>query len=157
MSDNFQDLMTDNHCWGCGDLNPDGLQIKSQWSIPGEESVATFTPRPEHMAGPTDVLYGGIIGALIDCHSICSAIAHRYHVEGREIGQGERIWYVTGTLTVKYRKPTPLDQPVNLSGRVVDFTDKRTNIECELTSGGEVTATGLVVAIRVPSDWKMGQ
>ena len=35
----FQDYYPDDvsHCYGCGRLNPDGLQIKSYWE--GEESV----------------------------------------------------------------------------------------------------------------------
>lgn len=48
----FQDYYPDNlsHCYGCGRLNEDGLQIKSYWD--GEESVCTFTPRPYHIAIP---------------------------------------------------------------------------------------------------------
>ncbi len=99
------------------------------------------------------MLNGGIIGALVDCHSICTAIAHRYYVEGREIGEGERIWYVTGTMTVKYRRPTPIDQPVEVIARVIEYTDKRTNIECEVRSGDEATAVGSSVAIRVDPNW----
>ncbi len=27
----LQDLISHNHCYGCGPDNPDGLQIKSYW------------------------------------------------------------------------------------------------------------------------------
>ena len=156
MADYFQDSLADNHCWGCGNLNPNGLYVKSEWSIPGEESISTFTPRPEHTAGPTDVVNGGILGALIDCHSICTAIAREYHAEGRELGEGEQIWCVTGTMTIKYLKPTPIDQPIELTARVVETKGKRTTIECLVTSGGVTTAEGNVIAFRVDPEWMGG-
>jgi len=64
----FQELIQGNHCWGCGTLNPRGLQIKSYWS--GEESVCKFQPQAHHMAGPPHVLNGGIIATVINCHGI---------------------------------------------------------------------------------------
>jgi len=68
----FQDYYPDDlsHCYGCGRLNEEGLQIKSYWD--GEESVATFTPEPCHMAVPGFV-YGGLLASLIDCHSTGTA------------------------------------------------------------------------------------
>ena len=67
----IQDRIPHNHCWGCGTLNPRGLHIKS--FVEGDEVVCTFRPSPDHMAGPTTVLYGGIIAAVIDCHAVCTA------------------------------------------------------------------------------------
>jgi len=152
----FRDLVPGNYYWGCGTLNTSGLHVKSKWSIPGEESVSTFMPHPEHMAGPTDVVNGGIISALVDCHSVLTAVAREYHGEGRPVGDGEKIWCVTGTLTVKYLKPTPIDQPIDLVARVVETKGKRTNIECTVSSGGVTTAEGLVVAFRVDPEWTGG-
>jgi acyl-coenzyme A thioesterase PaaI-like protein len=153
VADYFQDLMQDNYCWGCGTLNTSGLHLKSEWSIPGEESISTFMPSPEHMAGPMDVVNGGILGALIDCQGIGVAVAREYYAEGREIGQGEKIWCVTGTLTVKYLKPTPINQPIELTARVVNTNGRRTTIECTVMSGGVKTAEGNVVAFRVEPEW----
>jgi acyl-coenzyme A thioesterase PaaI-like protein len=47
-------------------------------------------------------------------------------------------------------KPTPTDGPVRLRARVVDSTDERAIVECELEAGGIVTATcrGTFVAVR---------
>jgi hypothetical protein len=53
MSENaFQDDYPDelSHCYGCGRLNMDGLQLKSYWD--GDETVARFRPRASHMAIP---------------------------------------------------------------------------------------------------------
>ena len=70
----FQDSYPDDvsHCYGCGRLNPHGLQIKSYWE--GEEAVCRYRPQPYHTAIPGYV-YGGLIASLIDCHSTGTASA----------------------------------------------------------------------------------
>jgi acyl-coenzyme A thioesterase PaaI-like protein len=47
-------------------------------------------------------------------------------------------------------KPTPTDGPVRLSARVVEATDDRATVDCELSATGVVTATcrGTFVAVR---------
>src|SRR5260370_22086610 len=78
------EMRIENWCYGCGPLNPDGLQIKSYWE--GDQALCTYQPRAAFMAGPRHVLNGGIIATLIDCHSICTAIAAIYEAERRPIG-----------------------------------------------------------------------
>ena len=41
-----QDCYVDEfaHCFGCGRLNKEGMQIKSYWD--GEECVCHYTPKP---------------------------------------------------------------------------------------------------------------
>jgi acyl-coenzyme A thioesterase PaaI-like protein len=148
----FQDLIPNNHCYGCGPENPNGLQIKSYWD--GDESVCEFQPRLEHSAGPEQYLNGGIIATLIDCHCICTAIANAYRAEGRDIGSVPEIWYVTGALNVSYSKPTPIDRPVTLRARIVEEKPKKTVLQCSLLSEGIECASGEVIAIRVASKWK---
>ena len=81
----IQDKLVGNHCYGCGADNPRGMQIKSHWD--GETSVCTYSPKPQQCAGPTTILYGGLIASLIDCHSVGTAIAHFYNSEGRGVGE----------------------------------------------------------------------
>ena len=60
-----------NRCFGCGPANEKGLRIKS---FPqGDEVVAEFRAEPHHEAFPGAV-NGGILGALLDCHSNWAAI-----------------------------------------------------------------------------------
>lgn len=146
----FQELMAGSHCWGCSPTNEQGLQIKSYWS--GDESVCTWEPSAHHSAWNTNVLNGGIISALIDCHSICTAFAEAYKLEGRDIGTGEGLYYATGSLSVRFLKPTPLERPVLLTARVTDRTERRINLACSLTSDGVECATGEVIAVKVPSE-----
>ena len=151
----FQSLIPDNHCFGCGSLNPDGLQIQSYWSGP-DESVCRYTPLPYQAAGPKAFLNGGIIATLIDCHTICTAVANAYRLEGREIGSPPNIWCVTASLEVGYLKPTPIDAPVELRATLREVGEKKTILDCTLSSGQEIRAEGKVVAIRVPQSWRDG-
>jgi acyl-coenzyme A thioesterase PaaI-like protein len=148
----FQDQMADNHCFGCGPLNPKGLQIKSYWE--GDETVCTFQPKPEHAAGPEHWLNGGIIATVIDCHCVCTAVAWYYRQEGRDIGTTPGIWCVTGDLNVKYLRPTPIDHPVELRARIEQPGEKKLVVACTLTSEGKPRAEGRVTAVRVPPEWR---
>lgn len=147
----FQEQLPGNHCWGCGTLNQQGLQIRSNWD--GDEGVCVWNPGSQFMAGPTHILNGGIIASLIDCHSICTAIAKSYELEGRPIGSSPIIWFATGSLQVSYKRPTSITSPVSLRARIVERTDKRTNLSCTLISEGEECAIGELVAVRVPPQW----
>jgi acyl-coenzyme A thioesterase PaaI-like protein len=144
----IQDSIPHNHCWGCGTLNPRGLQIKSYWD--GEESVCNLQPAPEFMAGPTDVLYGGYIAAVIDCHCICTAIAHAYRVAGREIGAEPLLWSVTASLKIDYLAPTPIGSAVELRARVREHQGRKRVVECLLRADGKERARAEVLAIEVP-------
>jgi acyl-coenzyme A thioesterase PaaI-like protein len=146
----FQDLMAHNHCWGCGAHNPQGLRIKSRWTVEGEEAVCTFTPRSFHCAGSPEVVNGGVIAAVLDCHTVCTAMADAYVREGRAIDTDPTIWYVTASLTVDYRRPTPIGVAVTAIARIEDRSERRTTLTCRLEAGGQECATGRVVAVRLP-------
>jgi acyl-coenzyme A thioesterase PaaI-like protein len=150
----IQELIPRNHCWGCGPDNDQGLQLKSY--VDGDECIATWQPGPPFFAGPTHVLNGGIIAALIDCHSICTAIADLYRVEGRAIGEPPDLWCATASLSITYRRPVPLDQPLELRAHVTGRDGTRSTVECSLSSGGKECARGDAVAVRVPESWRDG-
>ena len=92
------------------------------------------------------MLNGGIIGALLDCHSNWTAT---YHLMGRR-GIDRPPTTVTLDYAVRFRRPTPSGRPVRLSARVVDSADDRATVESTLTADDEVTATcrGTFVAVK---------
>ncbi len=148
----IQDGLRGNHCYGCGIENPKGMHIKSRWE--GDESVCRYMPKPEQCAGPEYYVYGGTIASLVDCHSICTAMSDHYRREGREVGDGEEIWCVTGRLSVDYLAPTPIDHEIELRTRIVESTGKKTRLETRVYSGDTHVANGEVIAIRVPASWR---
>jgi acyl-coenzyme A thioesterase PaaI-like protein len=130
-------------CFGCGPANAQGLHIRSFLS--GDELVASWQPSPHHQAFP-GVLNGGIVGALLDCHSNWAAT---YHLMTKA-GASQAPCTVTADFHVTLRRPTPVDGPVHLKARVVESTDDRAIVEATLEAGGKVCATcrGTFVAVK---------
>jgi len=145
----FQDYYADelSYCYGCGRLNEQGLQLKSYWD--GEETVATFMPRPYHIAIPGFV-YGGLLASLIDCHGTGTAAAAGYRAEGREMGTAPVLRYVTASLQVSYLRPTPLGVPLEIRGRVKEVKGRKVHVEAWIIAEGEVCVRGEVVAVQIP-------
>lgn len=151
----FQDEYPDDvaHCYGCGRLNEAGYQLKSYWD--GDETVARFTPRPHHTAIPGYV-YGGLIASLIDCHGTGTAAAAAARTAGWELGAEpvpagkEAPRFVTASLRVTYLRPTALGPELVVRGTVKDVGERKVVVELTLSAAGEVTATGEVVAVRMP-------
>ena len=135
------------HCYGCGRLNPLGHQLKTR--VIGKETVAHFTPRPEHMSVPGFV-YGGLVASLIDCHGMATAAAADLTRQGRTIGDGPTPRFVTAGLNVRYLKPTPIGVVLMVRGRVKEAGERKFVIEATVSAGGVVTAAGEVVAVRMP-------
>jgi acyl-coenzyme A thioesterase PaaI-like protein len=133
----------DNACFGCGPANSKGLRIRSFER--GEALVAAWMPEPHHEAFP-GVLNGGIIGALLDCHSNWTAAWHLM----RQSGAASPPCTVTADYAVKLLRPTPTDGPVALTARVAESAADRAVIEAELSAGGKVCATcrGTFVAVK---------
>ena len=145
----FQDYYKDEYsvCYGCGRLNPAGLQIKSYWE--GEESVCRFMPRPEHTA-TAGYVYGGLIASVIDCHGTGTAAAAAFRSEGRPMDSEPAHRFVTASLHVDYLRPTPIDAPMELRGRVKEIINGKYLISVQLFSGDKLCARGEVMAAPMP-------
>ncbi|HET9765622.1 MAG TPA: PaaI family thioesterase, partial [Thermoanaerobaculia bacterium] len=112
--------------------------------VEGDVVVADWMPEPHHEAF-TGMLNGGIIGALLDCHSNWTAAWHLMRRDGLDTPPCT----VTADFHVRMRHPTPTAAPVSLRSRVVEADGTRVKVHAELTSGGKVTATcdGTFVAV----------
>ncbi|MBW2319214.1 MAG: PaaI family thioesterase [Deltaproteobacteria bacterium] len=145
----FQEYYPDelSHCYGCGRLNEDGLQLKSYWD--GEDTVAIFHPRPYHIAIPGFV-YGGLIASLIDCHGTGTAAAAAYREEGREMGTEPPLRFVTASLHVEFLRPTPLGVPIEVRGSVVEIKGRKVVVSETVSVDGKICAKGRVVAVKMP-------
>jgi acyl-coenzyme A thioesterase PaaI-like protein len=135
------------HCFGCGRLNEHGHHIRTFQD--GDVAVATFTPRPFHMALPGFV-YGGLIASLIDCHCIGAAAIAAMRAAGHEVGVDPSPRFVTAALRVDYLKPTPLGVELEVRARVKEGGGRKYVLEATVSAGGTVTARGEVVAVAMP-------
>ena len=130
-------------CFGCGPSNEKGLRIKS---FPeGDGCVAEFRPEPHHEAFP-GVLNGGIIGALLDCHSnwtACWALM-------RASGADKPPVTVTADFHVFLKRPTPLDSVLKIRGKVLEQKQDRCVIESTIEANDKITATctGTFIAVK---------
>ena len=128
----FQDLLfTGSTCYGCGPANPHGFRLRSRW------------------ADDRSAVHGGVVASLIDCHSAWTAIAAAYRAEGREVGEGDPILYVTAELGVRYLRPTRIDRPLELRAWAEGDVGRRVRVRCELGDGETVTASGDSLFARV--------
>ena len=133
-----------NVCFGCGPANPNGLHVRSFEQ--GDELVAEWTPAPRYEAFP-GVLNGGIIGALLDCHSNWTAAWHLM----RQSGAASPPCTVTADYAIKLLRPTPTTGPIHLKARVVESSTDLATVEAELSAGGKVSAIcrGTFVAVKL--------
>ena len=136
----------DGICFGCGPANRAGLRIRS---FPGDDGglVCEWTPSPEHQAFP-GVLNGGIIGALLDCHSNWAASWHLMQRDALETPPT----CVTADFHVRLRRPTPVDAPVRLHARAASSDGPKVVIEATLEAAGKVTASCTGTFVAVPPD-----
>ena len=129
--------------FGCGAENAHGLHIRSFWE--GDEGVCRFTPMPHHQGWP-DIP----AATLVDCHRMATAMASAVRREGRA-----PLPLATGSMSLRYLKPTPNYRPLVVRAHVTEVKDDRKyTLACSVYSGGEKTVDATVVAFRVyRSDW----
>ena len=131
-------------CFGCGPANTHGLRIRS-FVADGGLVVANWKPEPYHQAFEGFV-NGGIIGALLDCHSNWAATYNLMKRKGLTSPPGT----VTAEYHVTHMAPTPITATLHLVSKVVDLSDNKAVVETTLEADGKVTARfkGTFVAVR---------
>ena len=146
----FQDYYPDNysHCYGCGRLNQDGMQLKSYWD--NEETVCRYTPKSYHSGGLPGNIYGGLIASLIDCHSAASAMAAKMREENYTADDRRPVpRFVTASLKVDYLKPTPMGTVLEIRGRIKEIKPRKVIVSTTLFAEGEIRAKGEVVMVQL--------
>lgn len=148
----MQDIAApDGTCYGCGGSNPHGLHIKSRWHEDGIHVVAEHLPEDKYCGWP-NLVYGGLIAMLVDCHSNWTVMAYHYRADGRELKSLPRISCVTGHLGIKFIKPTPMGVPLTLRAKVEGELGRKSRIICEVYAGEVLTAIGDSIFVRVDTD-----
>jgi hypothetical protein len=137
----------DGICYGCGSTNPHGLHIKSAWNEDGTQVIAEYLPEDKYCGWP-GLVYGGLIAMLVDCHSNWTAMAYHYRQQQRPMGSVPPIDCVTGSLGVKYIKPTPMGTLLTLRAWVEGDVGHKSRVICEVYSGNTLTAIGDSIFVR---------
>jgi len=131
-------------CFGCGPANEKGLRIKSH--VDRDNHVrAEWKAEAYHEAFP-GMLNGGIIGALLDCHSNWTAAWHLMTQAKLEAPPCT----VTAEYSIQLKRPTPSSEILLLDAWVVSSSEDRVHIEATLSAGGKICASckGLFVAVK---------
>ncbi len=120
-------------CFGCGKDNPVGLKAQF-YNLEEGKTVAVFQPGGMYQSYP-ERLHGGVAASILD------------ETLGRAILPMEPdCWSVTAELTIRYKKPVPLDVPLKVVAQVTENNRRlfRSSGELILPDGEvAVTATGV--------------
>lgn len=137
------------HCYGCGRLNEHGYRLRTRWE--GEEAVTRFTPSPFSTSFPGFV-YGGLLASILDCHSMAVAASGLYRAEGREMDLDTPPFHrcVTGTLTVRYERPTPLGPELEIRGVVEGVDGRKVRVRSWVVVEGQVSVRAEAIALDMP-------
>lgn len=136
------------HCYGCGPANPHGHHLKSY--LLDDRTEARFTPTSFHTGGVPNNVYGGMIASLLDCHGTASAAAFAYRERGRVMGDdGTPIRFVTASLQVNFRKPTPIGKELLITGKLKSLDGRKACVVLSLLASGEECANGEMLALEL--------
>ena len=86
--------------------------------------------------GPPGHVHGGWVAGVLD------HLMGMTHVRTGHPG-------MTGGLSVRYLKPTPLNQVIEVSAQATELDNKRTEVKAEMRFGETTTATAEAVFVRV--------
>jgi acyl-coenzyme A thioesterase PaaI-like protein len=146
------------NCFVCGVENDSGLHMRF-FETPADAQPVTVIAEytvPARFQGWPGVVHGGIIASMLD------------EVTSRTIFRGDaQRFVVTAKLSIRYRKPVPVETPLKLIGRVIEDRGKVINVAGELRGpGDELLAEAEAVLVQVdpsffgdqvidPQDWRV--
>ena len=116
-----------HECFGCGPNHDIGLRVRNFRTDVGVLSPIVI---PKRFEGPPKGAHGGIVAGYLDEVLAAAAVAHTGRI------------HVTGELSVRYVKLTPIERPLLGRGRTVKSASKYLDLEGTL----EVLETGEIVA-----------
>src|SRR5215470_594143 len=125
-----------NHCFACGQNNPQGMRLKFTIDEKKKMSISRFR-LSDRYTGPPGHCHGGIIATILD-----DAMG--------KVNKLRNVVAVTKEMTVEYLLPVPLEKPLRVEGREVTVHGRQhTNAAEIMDENGEVLARsrGTFIAI----------
>lgn len=114
-----------NRCFGCGAANPAGMKLTFELDLDARRTRGSFALGANY-AGGGGFAHGGIIAVVLD-----EAMGKLSKINDEKA--------VTAEMTVEYRKPVPVDQPIVVEGwqeeekgrnrfRIAEIRDRQGNL-----------------------------
>lgn len=125
-----------NRCFGCGQMNPRGLQL--EFFLAPDGTVVCPVVVPDLYEGPPGYVHGGILATLLD-----EAMSKAVRAQG--------LTAMTRHIEVDYRLPVPSGTPLRIGGRLVRSEGRKHWTEAEIRdSEGRalVRGKGLFVEVK---------
>lgn len=91
-----------NHCFGCGGANPAGMKLAFELDFEARRARGSFAIGANY-AGGGGFAHGGIIAVVLD-----EAMGKISKLNDEKA--------VTAEMSIEYRKPVPVDQPIVVEG-----------------------------------------
>jgi acyl-coenzyme A thioesterase PaaI-like protein len=106
-------LLPGNDCFGCGPMNPHGLNITVRLDPENANRITgEFTPQ-NHMIGFPGITHGGVIYTALDCMASWSGMVLR---------KTRAIW-ILRSASMKYHRPAFQGRPMALSAVIASQGD----------------------------------
>ncbi len=125
-----------NHCFGCGQDNPEGMRLRFRFDEGRKRFVGRFRIAKKYQ-GPPGHVHGGIIATILD------------EAMGK-VNKLRSVIALTRSMEVEYLKPVPLGKPLVVEGWEVRVRGRRHSNAAEIRNeAGDVLARskGLFIAI----------
>lgn len=127
---------TQNGCFGCGDANPTGLQLR--FYVDAKAGVVCRLQLAARFQGPPGYAHGGIIATLLD-EAMSKANRRR------------DVYAMTRQMSVDFLRPVPLETELLLEGHAETMEGRKHRCSATLRdAAGRVlaTATGLFIEVK---------
>ena len=103
-----------HECFGCGPNHDIGLRVRT---FRGQGEILSPIVIPKRLEGPPGGAHGGIVAAYLDEVLAGAAVNHTGHA------------HVTGELSVRYVRLTPVERPLVGRGRAVKQSGNYLDLE----------------------------
>jgi hypothetical protein len=140
MSTSFEN---NDFCFACGSKNPLGLRLTffTAGSATGAAQLCTLVTPGAHWQGFKGVVHGGLQSTIID--DLMSN--HLFRLEG--------VWAATAELTLRFKRPVPMDAQLLFSSQVESRQGRVWNMQawCRLAAApaGAALTTGAARFVEV--------
>ena len=141
------------HCWGCGEKNEHGLHLKSYPSDDGESCICRVTPPAQYTGGVPEMMFGGMMATVFDCHGTASAAWFFHKNKGLALTRDTVIQrFVTARLEIDFRKPMPMNREITVTSTVEEIGARKVIVKMTMEAEGVLRAEARMVAVAIKDE-----